>query len=303
MRHRFTILSIAFAALFIPSGAEALTVSPPVIETEIAAGASWTRTIRIYNETEKDVRVHVERADTALTASETVSFVPPVPGGEKLSSWLEQPLGFSLAAGAWTDVPLAIRVPEHASPGSYGAALLFTPIPEGLDGSVGIIGKIAVVVIATVPGTITIDGRLLGFGLAEKASLNDTIFDHVPRGYRFKVHNAGNALVVPQGLIVVRDWLGRHLFELAVNEDARRVLPDWQRTFETKIENIRGLRGEWQPFALGRVTAKLELRLGDQVIRDELHFWIVPWRTLGLAAVGLLGIAVVPRIIRRRSSL
>jgi hypothetical protein len=295
------VLAVGLLGLGVfPTHVEALTVSPPLIEEVIERDASTSRNIRLYNETNESLQIRAEVKGVGFDdITRTPIFQDQTNDPLAAPYWIEAvPAPFIFAPGTAVDVPVNIQVPADANPGTSGAAMLFTATPvSDANNGIGIIGKTGVVILVTVPGAVRETGALLRFSLLGD---NQKLLTQAPHGFAAQVKNTGTVLLQPVGDVVVRNLFGREVARFTINSEERRVLPGWVRTLT--VENsgyASGVRGEWQPFAFGRYTATLDLPLGDEVIRTKIHYWVFPWRTLGLAALILVVLGVLTRARRR----
>lgn len=297
----FTFIVISLLGLvLVPEATRALTVSPPVVEMVVGRGESATRSIRLYNETRSEINVQAELAEVGFDDENGVPvFSPPISDDQSLTTWIDgAPPSFAFAAGMVVDVPVSFTVPEEARPGSYVTGVLFSSTPtESIEEGVGIVGKTAVIFLVDVPGEVKNSGQILDFSLTKEAG--QRLFNQTPSGFRAQIENTGNVFFVPSGSVVIKNIFGNFVREFIFNEDERRVLPGWKRTFEIKSgSSSHGLAAEWRPFALGRYSATLTVTVGQEIYSESLSYWVVPWRTLGIAGLIILGIFI--GIIRRR---
>lgn len=275
--------------MLVSETAHALTVSPPVAEVIVQRGEKAERAIRLYNETDREVVVVAELMDVDFDEGRDVPiFKNPSGSDQVLSSWIDRAsTSFALAPGVAVDVPIAFTIPKEAIPGSYAAAILFSGLPSSTsESAVGIEGKIATILLVTVPGEVRYEGELVDFGLAD----GKTIRSSAPDGFRVRIKNSGDVFFVPTGTVEIKNMFGHLSEEVVLNVDDRRVLPGWTRTFISEREDgaSEWLR-EWQPFAIGRYTATLQAGLGERTFSRDVSYWVWPWRTMGLAVLVVLG--------------
>jgi hypothetical protein len=130
-------------------------------------------------------------------------------------------------------------------------------------------------------------------------------YEHLPIDFFMRFENAGNTHLRPTGNLLIKDWMGRQVASIKVNEGFSSVLPMSIRRFQFGwhkmgvAEGISGIQNELRNFAIGKHTATLFLNYGrttPQVISQERVFYVWPWRTMIAAAVLLLVLAAIWRI-------
>lgn len=284
---RFVLMLILFIALSFPSIGRAFTISPTLVELTLVPGETGSHTVRVYNDSEKSVRVtsEVMNMEFGNEAGEP-NFVTPQINDNGLASWITWVAPFDLTSHQSVDLPVSVSVPEAAIPGTYAVALLFNPT-EKTEGEVSIVGKTGPVILLTVTGEIRNEGRLLGFGLVNEGDW----LQHAPNQFNVTVENTGTVYFVPTGSISIQNTFGQLIERLIVNPDDRKVLPDWRRSFKT--ENTQS------DFSIGRYTATLDLQLGDEKVSKSFVYWVVPWKALAVIGVGLIGLVSISRVRRR----
>lgn len=301
--HWFFTLSIC-ALFLVPTPGVAITISPPLIEVTLEPGEAYNRTIRVYNEGAASVHVYPEVVAVADTDSGELEFVTPVnPDSASITEWIGHPAAFDLNVGAWVDVPFTINIPSDAAPGTAAAAVLFTSTPIDEDGTVTVLTRTGPVVLITVAGGAPATGRITEFAPTDSV-LGGGVYDAVPQNFVVRTQNTGSVVFIPQGSITVQDTFGRTVATMGVNDDGRRVLPAWTRSFEgTSAGELpeNGFLREWQALGLGRYQAQVNVRIGEAEHQARITFWVVPWRTLSLAAVGLLAFIIAVRARRKVS--
>ncbi|MBI4133105.1 hypothetical protein HY478_00675 [Candidatus Uhrbacteria bacterium] len=299
----FLTLSIC-GVLSVPVGAIALTISPPLIELALEPGGEYSRTIRVYNEGTVSVRVHPEVLEVVGTESGEPSFVTPVDfDSTSVTEWIGRPATFELGAGEWVEVPFTIKVPPEAAPGTVAAAVLFTSIPLEEGGAVTVFGRTGPIVLVTVQGEIEAAGRIIEF-VPVGPALGRGLYDAVPQSFLVRIENTGSIVLVPQGTITIANMFGAAVATMGVNNDGRRALPQWTRSFEeTRAGELpeNGFLREWRAFGLGRYHATVTVQIGEAAHQENITFWVVPWRTMSLAAAGLLTLVLAGRARRKLS--
>lgn len=283
---------------FVPA-ANALSVSPSVIEERLQPGESKILSLTVVNDEKEPVQLYVTlQKFLPLGTGGQQQFLPPS-DVDGLPSWtfISVP-DTPLKPGEKRNIPVQLRVPLETSQGGvYEAIFLSTQRPAGVDEpNIGLRSRIGVLV-------------LLQVGNPAKAvlRLTDWRWDEVMRmsSLRGRAYvtllNAGINHVRPTGELVVRNMWGRVVTRVSLNPDAVRVLPASERTFEVKIGSVLQTDGWWDAvldeltfFGLGSYTISLEQVDGLDAVPSPLRVSVWPRRILvsGLVLLGMLLVAL-----------
>ncbi len=164
------------------------------------------------------------------------------------------------------------------SPGGHYAALLFRSGEEEdanvSDNAVAVQELVSVLVFAKKEGGEIYDLKLTG----EEWSKN---FFVLPTDIRLRFQNQGNVHVVPRGIIVIHDPLGKEVQKGVINPESSILLPE---TFRNYATSLRSLRLAWLP---GTYTIFTQYRYDGTETNtfQEEHFLLIPWQGIG---IGLL---------------
>ncbi len=255
---------------------EGLTISPPIFELTLKPGETYSKTIKITNPTEKLMEIYPV----------VMNFKAKGEGGEPaFYSATEEEAKFSL--GHWikfsqTKIALTpeqvvefdyqIIVPEDAEPGGHYGVVFFATEPPKLEQDitqVAIASMIGSLVLVKVPGAIVEKGFL------EEFSANRFYFKP-PVDFTIRIANLGNVHFKPQGEIAIKNWRGKEIDKITVNEANGNVLPDSTRKFGEQwlSENM----SFWK-IPIGRFSTDLRIVYGEseKTLDGKLIFWIVPW--------------------------
>lgn len=283
-------------ALFILSGAvpalaqEALTysVSPTIFDMTANPGQSWQSTVRVINPNPYDLTLYVD----------VVQFVPKEEDGIPQFIPLEQTLGETSVFAQWVstqrqitiapeqtaELPLAISVPNDASPGGHYAALMIGTRPPETDlgqSAVQTSQVITSLLFLRVTGDITENASIRSFRTTDYfLSAPEATFD-------VRIQNKGNVHIQPQGEIKIYNMWGRERGSIPINQQTMlgNVLPNSVRKFSFAWNS------EWSLGDIGRYTAEVTLAYGldeRQFISATTAFWIIPWKII-LTLVFVIG--------------
>jgi hypothetical protein len=292
------ILSSLF---FIANNAHAITLSPVRIEVSGDPGSVLRPNVKILNEEDVDITLY-KSAEGFEGEGETGT--PKLNGlTEGLPSWISTEGQVEIMAGQVSEIPVAIAIPSGTEPGGYYGALCWNSNPPGLtDPGVAIGSKICSIVLVNVNGPVKEGGGILDYFLTKQKKY----YNALPVSFTYRFQNSGNALVKPEGEIVIKNIFGIKAKTLNANNVEGNVLPRggirkyevvWSKD-ASDFKEIEGIKGffniakyQWDNFALGRFTAQLDLSFGTKDKATEskkLSFWVIPWQLLLLAIVVLI---------------
>jgi hypothetical protein len=297
-------VAMAFAFALVPAGnASALTISPPYFDYTLNPGDTMLDTIKLYNENTTTMTFYPTLRNFTYKSGDetgTPEFYPPDqnPDGTGLAQWIKTDLKpVTLEGGGRAQVSFAINVPkDQAQPGGHYGAILFSTAPPQADGSVGLASQIGALILLRVSGDVKEDARLAEFGFANK----QVWYNYRPIDMYVRVENDGNVHLRPTGDVFIKNWYGRQVATVKVNDEFSSVLPHSIRKYEfswtgnaplsTNGGFFAQLGNEWNNFGFGRYTAELVLTYGthNQIIGDVRQFTIWPWRLMLVSGILLL---------------
>jgi hypothetical protein len=282
-----------------PSGAEGaspgqgLEISPPVIELTADPGQTVTASIRVRNVTKGEL-IAKGRADD-FGAGDDESGQPKLLLDEtgatrfSLKYWVQGVPDLKLAPQELNTNVIKIAVPKNAEPGGHFGVVRFTAVPPDLEGTgVALSASVGALILLKVNGMIIEKTSLAEFSTYNtskdangRAVVKKTgFFEHGPVSFLVRVRNEGTVHQKVKGSIEIKNWLGKKVASVAVNEKGGNVLPDSVRKFEQALAEKR---------LFGRYTAKLTLNYSDsKVLSGSLSFWVIPWKLILLALIGLV---------------
>lgn len=207
----------------------------------------------------------------------------------------------TIPAGQSKTVKVTINVPQNADAGGYYGAIRF--IPAGSDtkkNNISLAASVGSLILVKVPGDIKENMKLESFDVrsSEKATSGSIVFTTNKNLYavaRFK--NEGNIHEQPFGKVVVKK--GNTVLQTTeINNQTPKgnVLPDSVRRFSVKLEKV----GIW-----GKYTVSGNFGYGStgQLVSGTTTIYVMPLTYiligLGLIALIVIGIFVIPRSIKR----
>jgi len=299
-----------FIATSVQAQSIGLRISPPRFEYVAEPGKIIEDYIKLTNESEVSKTLFPYLKDFKAEGENGVARLIP-PGSEEgayLASWIEiDPAGLDFSPQETKQIPFKIKVPGNIGPGGYYGAVVFGTEPPRLyqnseerGAGMSVAQQTSSLVLLRVKGEIY-----------EEAAIREFITDKEIYGTPFsvaftaRIENLGNVHVKPNGFITIKNMLGKKVAEIDINETQANILPRSIRRF---TQNWSGQR------AFGRYTAELGFNYGaavdkggqgKQTLFTSKTFWIMPWKLVLLAglgiAIGLVLIILALRFYRNRA--
>lgn len=312
MYNRLTIFrTIAVVAIFLgavlaPEGVLALTFTPDRINTEVYPGVPITEELTLLNETGTHISVVLEPVmlDTSNAESGQASFLLDTAEDPSLSWISVDHSQFVLQAGEQRNVKLTLLAPETSS-GSLlaGIATTFRPVRSGEEGNIAVSAVTGPFVFARIlSDDSVVAGQITSFGTAEGSRWVSSL----PIPLEVSFANSGDVHLNPVGTVEVRDVFGRSVDQIVVNPNKMTILPGVTRKLEAdwggKVteEPASALKRELKRTMIGPFKLTVEMSYGADSTDNAQHtLWIIPWRTLFLLGIVLVGIVGSRRRLRK----
>jgi hypothetical protein len=283
-----------------------VTVSPIYFDLSANPGDTLTGKIKLRNNTTAPIplKLGVEKLTGDLNGNVTLK----QDKNDSSLSWITfNSDTVTINPLEWTEVPFSIAVPKDAAYGYYWTITFAQDKTNPLaKNGVNLTGAAGVSVLLNVKkeGAVT-SGKLISF------TTDNGFYEYPPVKFTTKFENTGNVHIKPHGNIFIKDWLGRDLATLSVNETQGNILPNSARVFDASWDDgfitieqktINGqpsfdkngkpqteLKFNWGKLLdlrFGRYTAT-ELLVVSGATKDvsyqaEYSFWIFPWKFLGI---------------------
>ncbi len=307
------VFALAAAMFLAPAhGAKALTISPPTFDYTLNPGDTVLDVIKVYNESPEPLTVYPILQNFTSNKEEggEPQFYPADqnPDGTALAPWITvEQTPITLEPSQRANLSFAINVPkEGVQPGGHYGAILLSTTPPTESGKVGIASQLGVLLLVRINGDVKEIGTLPQFGFKHP----QIWYNHLPVDFFIRFENDGNTHLRPTGNLFIKDWMGRQVAAIPVNEDFRSVLPNSIRRYEfgwKKLPNLEGkdfmseLKNEWRNFALGKYRAQLVLTYGsnNQILSEEREFTVWPWRILCIAGAGLVVLILLVTLLMK----
>lgn len=286
----FGPIMISLGLLFFVQQAESarIALTPLVFELMGEKGKTAEEYVRVMNPSYEDTITVVMEVEDMFPEGEEGRIRLEVPLEERdpfsLSSWITfEPEKFILDPREEKPIKFIINIPEYAEPGGHYASILAkTEIVEGPAGvGVGIVQRIASLVLLTVPGEMKEEISIVGFETSKN------YYEYGPIKFAVRFENIGTVHLKPEAMITITNFLGQKVAEVPI--ESRNVLPG----------AVRRLEQEWSQKWLwpGKYTATLTGTYGRanfQLDPKSITFWAFSWK-IGLLLILILVFFIITR--------
>lgn len=257
-------------------------VSPLKLEFQGIPGQSSTQVVKVANQGAAPLRVTSGVMDYYITPNNSFVYYPPGHQSYSCARWLKTNISeFRLIPNQVQEVTVTVSAPTGAEIGGHYACLFFQTASSRPKGSgVGVIGRIGTVILASVGNEkdLVRDGRIKSFEVTNPWFGRDT-------SGRVVFHNAGNVHLTLRGQTVIKDFFGREVARLPLQDIT--VLPGTDRY----------LPFQWTGPLFGRFTAQANVQYGPDLFTYNVTrtsptvvFWIVPWLLILAMLIALLAV-------------
>jgi hypothetical protein len=297
MSSKKIFLIFLFLLFFVPQSfvfAIATRISPVRIDRLVYPGQVLEEKITIANLSDSPTTYYFYLAD--FRASGEMGEAELVaPGTEKeysLVSWIKitgEPI--QLGPKEEKEISFQIKIPDNASPGGYYGAIIAATAPPQVRGEgrergaiIGVAQQTACLVLLQIAGPVEENAMVREF------STDKDFYFQIPLEVKFisRIQNLGNVHIKPSGIIEIKNYFGKTIETIPVNQDGANVLPKTIRRFENSWKRDIGF---------GKYTASLALTYGTPPDRGgqgikslyaQTSFWILPLKIVLPIAVGIL---------------
>jgi len=285
------IITLVALVLFAPGAAEATSLSPLTFEISANPGETITNYVTVYNNDGYKTSYFMSAEDFAPVGEEgNVVIEEDAPAAISAKKWLTfEPNTVEMSPGESKDIKFTLNVPLDAEPGGKYTSILVSTAPNTDDGggAVAIASKVASLLLIRVAGPVSEKITVQSF---EAPPMNE----YGPIAFALRLKNEGTVHLKPVGFVFVKNWLGNEIVKLPLPQ--QRVIPS-----TTRLVNI-----VWPDrWLLGKYTANFAgiYGIANEPLAASVTFWVIPWRILGTALLGILIIVLIAWKMRRRISL
>jgi hypothetical protein len=298
---RFPLKIIALATLaayaVLPwRPASALTVSPVLMEYDVAPGGTAAGKIMLINESEARETYTLSEKNFIASGEEGAQQYVDEATSTGLASWIRaDQSSVTLDPKTSREFPFMIVVPADAEPGGHYATIFFARGAGAVKGSgVGIAEEVGVLLLVNVPGNVRESLEVASFRVAGPTATN-----RLPVAFELRVKNTGSVHERPAGTIDIRNMLGNLVVRVDANPKRAAILPSSVRRLtgawtEAPLSEGHGFftqaADEWRNFGFGKYTATIDAAYGshaNRIASSSVSFWIIPWHLI-LIALGIL---------------
>ena len=287
----------AFAVAAPPANAgsagQGLEISPPVIELSADPGQTVIASIRLRNVT-KGQLIAKGKADD-FGAGDSEEGQPKLLLNEtgetrySLKYWVQSVPDLLLAPQELKTNVIKIVVPKNAEPGGHFGVIRFTAVPPELEGTgVALSASIGALILLKVSGAIKENVTLAEFSTVHATKVNGkdpvykktNFFEYGPIDFIVRAHNEGSVHEKLKGTIEVKDWAGKKVASVIVNDKGGNVLPGSIRRFAETLNNKQ---------LFGHYSASLALTYSsDKKLNASIGFWVIPWKLILIVVLILI---------------
>lgn len=302
-----------------------ITATPTLFDLSSDPGKTIKNKIRLRNNSEEAVTLQLELKKLAPKGDQGDAAINDFEDTDEHKNWVEFDVEpFTAPPREWIDIPFEIAIPEEAIFAYYWAFYL-TPaeLDAATDNSNQLTGALAIPVLLRINSTdANVEGAITEF------KTDKAFYEYVPVKFGLTYSNSGNVHVKPVGNIFIKDWKGKEVEVLKINEGAGNVLPEsirkfesiWNNSFitlEEKIENgvvVKDDKGNVKRELQYHFDKVLDLRVGKYTARAIIivnngekdipmesitTFTIVPWKIiLGLIVFALFAFIGVANTLK-----
>lgn len=215
----------------------------------------------------------------------------------------------TLAPNERREVKITLSVPTNAPSGGYYGAIRFSPKTGVNDKNVALTASVGSIFLVRVPGDITEKMSVEAFSILPIKSCEGgtdkkpctpnyggaaSLFSSGPVAVETRFRNFGNIHVQPFGKISIKNFSGKIIQEIEINNSQPRgsVLPASVRKFTNPVEEKK---------MFGKYTAEASFGYGSngELLLAKKTFYVIPFKLIALVlGVLVFAIFILPRLIR-----
>ena len=276
-------------------------VGPGKYQVEMRPGESKVVNLIVTNRLGKDKTFQIQTED--FTGSRDVEKTVVLLNGERGPYSLKDYLSMAsttvvIGHAERVTIPVTVSVPTDAQPcGLYGSVVISTvttgteQVPEGQSsiGTSPIVTRIGSLFFIRVAGEVKEELNLKKFSLRNE----DTVIGSAPVNFDILYENNGTIHQNPSGYIRIKNIFGSEVGKVEV--EPWFILPDSLRLREVSWDSA---------FLFGRYVATAEINKGYDKQMDvaSVAFWVIPWKIILIAFIGLVIIVSIIRWLASKVS-
>ena len=257
------------------SANEHITVIPAKFEIWGNPGQTYTQALRITNEDKEAVLLQLS-TESFVSSGEDGSVIiaatnPNV--DNDLQKWIMfKEKGMEFKPKESKVITFNIDIPKDAkSGGKYASIVISTDRINKTDDKTSATARVVSLVMLSVTGDIVDEASVQSFKVDRQFGLKN--FD-----FTVRVKNTGNNHIRPQGSIVITNFWGTQIDEIAL--DGESIIPKMTKKMVT----------EWNPgkAMFGRYTATMVTTYGftkKLTLSESTNFWVMTWQSVILLSI------------------
>lgn len=302
-----------------------LTVSPHFFDLAVKPGGSLKDTIRLHNNGSAPLTLTIEIKKLHTQGDQGEVIPADIPSTDEFINWIRLPNAtLTVPPGEWVEVPFEITASPQAAFGYYYAFVMSQRSPESTNTTAKLTGGVAIPILLKIerPDAVA-SAQLIQF------KSRNFINEYLPIDFQIQIKNTGTVHIKPRGNIFIHSSKSKDAALLEVNPELGSILPNSLRVFESAwddgfmvqepvvVDKQVSLDSNGQPrtklmlhwdklpkLRFGRYTAQLVMVYDDGQrdvpLEGETTFWVVPYRVIGAAIVGLLTLVLAIRLLLKR---
>jgi hypothetical protein len=277
-------------------------VGPGKYQVEIKPGESKVVNMIVSNRlgTEKAFQIQTEDFVGSRNTQATVMLLGSERGPYSLKDYLSfASTTFTIGHSERITIPVTVSIPTDAQPGGlYGSVVISTvtsPQDQVLEGqsSAGvspIVTRIGSLFFIRVTGDVKEELTLEKFSLKNDAKF----LGSGPVNFEILYENNGTVHQNPYGSISIKNIFGSEVGQVDI--EPWFILPDSLRLREVSWKS---------PFLFGRYEATVDIVTGIEDKEDSASvvFWVIPWKIIALAFIGLIVLIALIRWLASKISI
>jgi hypothetical protein len=282
---------IVHAAVPAPSGGQAFSIAPPLLNLKVDPGKTVMARIWLTNVSSGPMVMSAQANDFAakdesgnpniiLNTKETVPF--------SLKNFIQLPQPFTLAPKETRTLDVPIVVPKDGEPGGHYGVIRFTGASPDVNGTgVSLSASIGTLILLQVSGNVQERASLADlYAAVPKILTKESLFQKGPIDFITRVSNDGNTHIQPTGTLTVKNMVGKQIVSLRINGDPanskdtpKNILPGSVRRFQVTLTN------KWM---FGRYNAHLDLMYDNKHLTANKAFWVIPYAIVVPVVIALV---------------
>jgi hypothetical protein len=300
-----------------------VTVSPVFFDLSVNPGGTINDRIRVRNNTTSPLTVNIEVR--RLTGDEQGELTFNEDNNDGSLNWLNfSENTLTLTPLEFTNIPFSITVPEDAAYGYYYTVNLTQKGVSQETTGTAISGAVAVPILLNVRK----DGAQAKLDI-NTFDVESYINETLPVNFDVKLANTGNVHVRPRGNIFISGMGKDNITVIDINPGSGAIIPNTTRLFKSEWNDgfivkeavmedgapkldkngktVMKTKINWNKLTdmrFGKYTANL-LVVYDDGTRDvpieaSKSFWVVPYKTILVIVVFVIGLILLTRFVLKR---